>query len=147
MPTQPRTRAARTAWQERFRAAAISFSQVAWHDPRRGLVVTNRDGIRQLCAWDIPSGALRPLTDRPEGVLSGLLTPDGAYVYYLDDHSGDEIGHYVRVPFAGGPAEDITPEMPPYASWGIDSSLAGNRHGLHDRQRRRLSSADDALHL
>ena len=46
-------------------------------------------------------GALTQLTHRSTGKLSGILSPDGRYVYYLDDEQGNEIGHYVRVPFAG----------------------------------------------
>jgi Tol biopolymer transport system component len=37
------------------------------------------------------------------------------------------LGHYVRVPFAGGPPVDITPDLPPYASWGLTHARGGTR--------------------
>jgi dipeptidyl aminopeptidase/acylaminoacyl peptidase len=52
----------------------------------------------------------------------------------LDDELGNEIGHYVRVPFEGGVPEDITPDLPPYnpgfvfmSPLGLAISRAGNR--------------------
>jgi dienelactone hydrolase len=51
-------------------------------------------------------------------------------VYYLDDQLGDEIGHYVRVPYEGGEPHDLTPDMPPYASFSLTESLAGNLVGF-----------------
>lgn len=118
-------------WKARFRAPAIGWTQLAKAAPMHGLVATNRSGVYQLYAWDTPSGHLRPLTDRPEGRLFGYLSPDGAYVYYLDDQQGNEIGHFVRVPFAGGQPQDITPDLPPYSSGGITVSQAGNRLALN----------------
>jgi Tol biopolymer transport system component len=63
--------------------------------------VSTQSSVCQLYAWDVPTGELRQLTDRPEGVLFGGLSPDGCYVYYLEDRQGNEIGHFVRVPFEG----------------------------------------------
>ncbi|HEY5002424.1 MAG TPA: prolyl oligopeptidase family serine peptidase, partial [Ktedonobacteraceae bacterium] len=58
----------------------------------------------------------RCLTDNVDGVWFGVLSPDGRYVYYLDDQKGDEIGHLVRIPYEGeAMPEDITPGMQPYA--------------------------------
>ena len=145
-------------WKQRFRAPAILNTQLAWDNPTRGLVVTNTSDTYQLYAWDVPTGALRQLTDKPAGKMFGWLSPDGRYVYYHDDQGGDELGHYVRVLFEGGapfmspPAtgaevapgnrgtgydggdkgapEDITPELPAYASWSLAISRAGNRIGF-----------------
>src|SRR5262245_12990731 len=36
------------------------------------------------------------------------------------------MGHFVRVPFEGGDPEDITPELPPYAFFGLQGSRANN---------------------
>ena len=69
-------------WKARFRAPTILETQVARLDPRRGLAVSNRSGIYQLYAWDVPSGELRQLTDKPEGLVSGLISPDGEHVYF-----------------------------------------------------------------
>ena len=85
-------------WKERFRASSIAWAAVANLDPRRGLVCTDRDGIFQLYAWDVESGDLRRLTDRETGVVSGLLSSDGRYVYYLQDDGGNEIDTFIFPP-------------------------------------------------
>lgn len=113
-------------WKARFRAPFVGFTQLAKADPTRGLAVTNRSGAHQLYAWHVPTGELRQMTHTPEGKLMGYISPDGHYIYYLKDTGGNEIGHWVRVPFMGGDAQDITPDLPPYASNGLAVSRAGN---------------------
>jgi dipeptidyl aminopeptidase/acylaminoacyl peptidase len=113
-------------WKQRFRAAVIASARIARLDPTRGLVVTNRSGVYQLYAWDVPSGKLRQLTNRAAGVGHGVISPDGCYVYYFEDTNGDEIGHFVRIRFEGGEPEDITPDMPPYPTFGLRISRQGN---------------------
>lgn len=113
-------------WKQRFLAPKIFWSQLRPEAPDRGLVATNLSGKIQLHAWDVPSGALRQVTTREEGVAGGFLSPDGRYIYYLDDHGGNEIGHFVRVPFEGTAREDVTPDLDPYSSFGLSFSRAGN---------------------
>jgi dienelactone hydrolase len=109
------------SWKLRFRTANILGTQVACQVRTRGLVTHNKSGTYQHYAWDIPTGNMRQLTSRPEGAgFQAYISPDGRYVYYLDDKQGNEIGHYVRVAFEGGDPQDITPNLPPY------SSLAGS---------------------
>lgn len=117
-------------WRKRFLAARILWAEVAPQNPARGLVSTNKDGIYQLYAWDLPSGELRQVTDLPAGMMFGNLSAGGNFIYYLRDEGGDEIGHYVRVPFSGGEAEDISPELPPYSSFSITESRMGNLLGF-----------------
>jgi dipeptidyl aminopeptidase/acylaminoacyl peptidase len=112
-------------WKSRFRASNVMWAKIATRNPARGLVCTNRDGVYQLYGWDIASEALHRLTDAPAGVVGGLLSADGEWVYYLRDAGGNEIGHFVRVPFAGGEAQDITPDMPLYASFSMVGSDDG----------------------
>lgn len=116
-------------WKQRFRAPSIAWAQMAHANVNRGLVCTDRDGIYQLYAWDVPSGALRRLTDRPVGVLAGTLSAKGEYVYYMQDEGGNEIGHFVRVPFEGGAPENLTPDLPPYGSFQISESRDGKLLG------------------
>ncbi len=104
------------AWKDRAQAKLVSNTQFAALNPTRGLVTADHDGLPQLHAWDVTTGAFRPLTDKPGGVGFGLLSPDGAFVYYMDDTKGSEIGRYVRVPFGGGPPEEVTPSLPPYSA-------------------------------
>ena len=115
-------------WKERYRASGIWWAQIARREPSRGLTVSTRTGAPQLYAWTVDTGELRQLTHRPDGAFSGLLSPDGSYVYYLRDEQGSETGHYMRVPWEGGDEQDITPDMPPYAAlYRCAVSDAGNR--------------------
>ena len=113
-------------WKQRFRAWSIASTSIAALAPDRGLVVCNRSGVFQLHAWDVASGALTQLTDDPTGRMTGLLSPDGRFVYYLRDESGNEIGHIVRIPYAGGPPKDMTPGCDPYALAGMSISKDGS---------------------
>jgi len=117
-------------WKRRFRAPFILWTQLAKAAPDCGLAVSNRSGEYQLYAWDVPTGELRQLTDRPTGIWFAWLAPDGRYAYYLDDKQGNEIGHYVRIPFEGGEPQDLTPDLLPYSSFTFDASIAGNRIGF-----------------
>lgn len=117
-------------WKQRFRVPVVMWTQLAKSAPTRGLTSSNQSGIFQLYAWDVPSGDLKQLTDIPWGQAFGSISPDGRYVYYLQDEEGNELGHYVRLPFAGGEPEDITPDIPPYSSFGLSFSRASNMIGF-----------------
>ena len=114
-------------WKARFYAPMVLLTQIARANPVRGLAVTNQQlQVFQLYTWDVPTGRLRQLTERPEGMRQGWLSPDGAYVYYFADEKGNELGHIFRVPFSGGEAEDVTPHLLPYTLRGCEMSQAGN---------------------
>ena len=117
-------------WKRRYRAASILWARIAHHRPDRGVVCSNRDGVLQLYAWHVASGELVQVTDDPTGVRLGIISADGNYITYHQDEGGNEIGHYVRVPFAGGDPDDITPKLPPYASHDITQSRLGNISGV-----------------
>jgi dipeptidyl aminopeptidase/acylaminoacyl peptidase len=117
-------------WKQRFRAPELVWTQIAPANPARGLAVNNTSGKYQLYAWDVPSGELRQLTDRPAGILFGALSGDGRYVYYHDDQQGNEIGHFARIPFENGAAQDLTPDLPPYSSFAFTSSGSGSDFGF-----------------
>ena len=76
MTTAPTT-GVEAPWKQRFRAERILGSALAEERPDRGLAVSNRSGRYQLYAWEVPTGELRQLTDRPEGVLFGFLDSHG----------------------------------------------------------------------
>ncbi|HLJ67670.1 MAG TPA: prolyl oligopeptidase family serine peptidase, partial [Chloroflexota bacterium] len=116
-------------WKQRFRAER-RFATLASHDPDRGLVASNRSGRFQLYAWDVPTGRLSQITDRPAGTIFGQIAPNGEWIYFLDDTEGDEIGHYVRFPWSGGAPQDLTPTLPPHAMGSIGASASGSRLGL-----------------
>lgn len=116
-------------WKQRFRAPSIAAAQIARADPSRGLVTSTSTGQYQLYAWDVPSNSLRQITHRSDGTVFGVLSPDGRWVYYLQDEGGNEMGHFVRVPWSGGEPRDITPGVPPYSAFGLSISRAGNMIG------------------
>ncbi len=133
-------------WKQRFRIPEIFGMRIAQANPERGLLTSNVSGQSRLYAWYIPTGEQVCLTNRNEGVWFGVLSPDGRYVYYLDDRQGDEIGHLIRVPYEGGQSEDITPDMPPYAVpfesgvFGLSISRQGNMLGFS-------TATEDGSHL
>lgn len=116
-------------WKQRYRLP-VTWVAIAKAAPERGLAISNRSGVFQLYAWGVGGGEMRQLTHTPTGKIGGYLSPDGRYVYYLDDEAGNEIGHFVRVKFEGGEPEDITPDMPPYASWNISVSRDASALGF-----------------
>ena len=118
-------------WRKRFHATDIRWAVTAQQNPNRGLACTNKDGIYQLYAWEVPTGELRQVTHQPAGVLTGIISSDGNSIYFLKDEGGNEIGHFVRVPFAeGGEAEDVSPELPSYSSFIIRQNRQGNLTGF-----------------
>jgi Tol biopolymer transport system component len=117
-------------WKERFRAPRVVSAELASGTGSRALVVSNQSGLYQLYGLDIDSRAMTQLSDSPRGKLFGAISADGRWVFYLRDEGGNEIGHFVRVPFEGGEAQDITPTLPPYSSFFISTSRDGKRIGM-----------------
>ncbi len=115
------------AWQERFRARAVHWTEPAAGDRTRALAMSNRTGVGQLYTWEIGTNALAQITDRPEGTVEGAISADGTAVFFVDDDHGDEIGHWVRVSAGGGATQDLTPNLAPYTSYDISVSADG-RH-------------------
>jgi dienelactone hydrolase len=116
-------------WKKRYRASSIRVTAIAANAPTRGLVLTDRGSSTvQWYAWDVATNDLRQLTHTPGGHAQPLyLSPDGRWVCYLLDKQGNEIGHYVRMPYEGGDPADLTPDLPPYASFFFHLSRNGRR--------------------
>jgi len=113
-------------WQKRFRCPKVYAASFAEGNPDRGLVVGSRDGMTvQLFAWQVGSGQVNPVTASRHGVAKGWIDPAGEFIYYLRDDDGSELGHLVRVPFGGGPAQDLTPELADYTLRGVGFDRAG----------------------
>ncbi len=117
-------------WVQRFRAPTVLWTGLAKAAPTRGLAASNQSGVYQLYAWDVRSGQLRQLTNKPQGVVFGSISPDGCYVYYFDDESGNEIGHWVRVPYEGGDPQTIAPDIDPYSTFFLGFSQHGRTLGF-----------------
>ncbi|MFJ6617324.1 S9 family peptidase [Kitasatospora sp. NPDC091335] len=107
------------AWEQRFRAARVSLPDWAEDAPDRALYVSNATGTYEVYAWDRATGTHRQVTDRPNGTTDAELSPDGDWVWWFDDHDGDEFGVWRRQPFAGGPDEEAVPGLAPSYSAGL----------------------------
>jgi Tol biopolymer transport system component/dienelactone hydrolase len=112
-------------WKKRFRAQMIAQAVIAPGNTERGLVATDLEGTLQLHAWDVQTGTLSSRTAFPAGIRRGFLSPNGRWIYYHHDNRGDEIGYLYRIPWAGGTAVNVTPEMPEYAMLTCTESLDG----------------------
>ena len=110
-------------WQARFHAPIVGFPQWSHHAPDRLIYASSESGVYQLHAWDRVTGERRQITNEPVGLISGEVTPDGEWVVWLRDATGDESGVWVAAPFAGGPAEPFLEGLPT----GWDEGLAIGR--------------------
>jgi dipeptidyl aminopeptidase/acylaminoacyl peptidase len=113
-------------WKERFRARSVNWTRPSPLDRRRAVAMSDRSGKPELYAWVVGSPELRQLTDRPDGTFLGKISGDGRYVLWVEDRAGDELGHWVRMPFEGGPVEDLTPDLPAYASFSLHARPGGS---------------------
>ncbi len=113
-------------WKQRFRAWRVNGTSIAPNNPARGLAMSNRSGLTQAYAWDVGTGDLRQLTNRPTGLAVAYLDPGGEWVYFLDDDHGNELGHISRISWHGGEVEDLTPDAAPYALGGMRISRDGS---------------------
>ncbi|MCF3119332.1 S9 family peptidase [Streptomyces arenae] len=98
-------------WEKRFRAPRVSLPDWAEDAPQRSLFVSNATGTYELYAWDRATGAQRQVTDRPNGTTDGVLSPDGAWIWWFSDTDGDEFGTWLRQPFDGGADEPAVPGL------------------------------------
>ena len=110
-------------WQARFHAPIVGFPYWSRHAPDRLIYASSESGVYQLHAWDRATGERRQITSEPVGLISGALTPDGEWVVWHRDTTGDESGEWVAAPFAGGPAEPFIEGLP----IGWDEGLAIGR--------------------
>ncbi|NUM43193.1 MAG: S9 family peptidase [Anaerolineales bacterium] len=121
-------------WKLRYRAPRVANCQIAKHAPTRGVIGSNQSGLFQLYAWDVPTGQTRQLTHKAGGQIAYTFSPDGNYLYFLQDEHGNELGHFARFPYAStleaGPVEDLTPDLPKYSPAGNWLSRSGRVFGF-----------------
>jgi hypothetical protein len=130
-------------WEKRFRAPRVSLPDWAEDAPDRSLFVSNATGTYELYAWDRATGAQRQVTDRPNGTTDGVLTPDGAWIWWFDDTDGDEFGVWRRQPFHGGPDEEAVPGLEP----SYPAGLALGRDGRTAVVGRSADEEGTSIHL
>jgi len=111
--------ASNARWQARFRAPRITLPDWALDAPDRCLYLSDQTGIVELYAWDRADDTHRQVTDRPNGTLSGALTPDGEQIWWFDDTDGDEWGQWLAEPFGGGTDPPATHGIEPAYSAGL----------------------------
>ncbi|MGI5268398.1 S9 family peptidase [Nonomuraea sp. CA-218870] len=112
-------------WQARFRASRMSLPSYAPLAPNRSIYRSNASGTWEVYAWDRASGAVRQVTDRPAGTAHAAIDPTGRWIYWFADTDGDELGRWLRQPFAGGPDEPVAPDIPAGQTPGIALSSTG----------------------
>jgi dipeptidyl aminopeptidase/acylaminoacyl peptidase len=110
-------------WQRRFRAPIVGFPTWSNDAPDRLLYASSESGVYQLHAWDLATGERRQITNEPVGLIAGEVTPDGEWVVWHRDITGDESGVWVTAPFKGGDAETLVEALPS----GWDEGLAIGR--------------------
>ncbi len=94
-------------WRRRFRAPRTTLPEWADEAAERLLYGSNHSGKWELYAWDRAADEHHQLTDRREGTRDGAIDNTGERVWWFDDTDGDELGRWMRVPFAGGTAEPV----------------------------------------
>ena len=149
-------------WQRRFRAPIVGFPHWSRHAPDRLIYASSESGVYQLHAWDLATGRKRQVTSEPVGLISGEITPDGEWVIWHRDLTGDESGVWVATPFAdgtGGTAEPLIEGLP--AGWDEGMSIGRTRTaaGVSDRDgfavfvadggglARRIATSSESLQL
>jgi dienelactone hydrolase len=113
-------------WEHRFYDRTILWMNPALNAPHRAILVLNSSGKFQLHSHDFVTKFSYQLTKKSQGTLFGSISPNGEYVFYLNDIKGGEYGHFMRVPFWGGHAIDITPSLPQYYSYEVSVNNTGN---------------------
>lgn len=114
-------------WRERFTAPRLHAIRVGPADRTAGAAVMIDDNGAQLHAWDVTTGATRPVPIPPAVIrIAWWLGHDGRYAYVVSDEGGNEMGHLTAVDLRdGGRAVDLTPDVPPYMCRGVGISRSG----------------------
>ena len=107
-------------WRARYTAPRMSRPGWARDAPDRCLYTSNASGTTEVYVWDRATDLHRRVTDRPSGTYAATLAPDGELVWWFADTDGDEHGHWVTEPFAGGADEPALPGVEDGYSAGLD---------------------------
>ncbi|PIQ66647.1 MAG: hypothetical protein COV96_00305 [Candidatus Zambryskibacteria bacterium CG11_big_fil_rev_8_21_14_0_20_42_18] len=106
-----------------FETTAVQYLFTSSVTSHRALVVSNISGNYQLHVVDFKTGLSYQVTNSPHGALFGSISPDGEYIYTLKDQSGGEFGHFARVLFGSKETINISPNLPPYFSYSVSTSI------------------------
>lgn len=131
------------SWEARFAAFVVNDFSLAAEVPDRAVVAAGGIEPHQLHAWDRRTNSLRPLTSGPNGILAGVISTDGRWVYYVDD-AASETGVLVRIPFDGGEPVPVDPDLPPgtIVGWGVAPGRLAFTLLVEDRFEHRIADND-----
>ena len=104
-------------WEARFRAPRNLWVRIADRRPERAIACSNVTGVYQIHRWQVGEPVGEAMSAFPTGKAAAWMSPDGEWVVWHADRAGDEVGHFVAVPWAGGEPVDLTPDLPGYASF------------------------------
>lgn len=121
-------------WQQRFRAPIVGFPVWSNHAPDRLIYASSESGVYQLHAWDRATGERRQVTSEPVGLISGEITPDGEWIVWHRDTTGDESGVWVAAPFTGGAAEPFVEGLPEAWDQGLSIGRQRTAAATSDRE-------------
>jgi len=107
-------------WRARFTAPRMSRPAWARDAPDRSLYTSNASGTTEVYVWDRATDLHRQVTDRPSGTYAATLTPGGEAVWWFADTDGDELGHWISEPFAGGEPSEALPGVEDGYPAGLD---------------------------
>ena len=114
-PTRPDSQVA--PWEARFRAPRTLWVRMAARRSERAIACSNVSGVYQIHRWKVGEPIGEAMSSFPTGKGMAWISPDGEWVVWHADRAGDEVGHFVAVPWSGGEPIDLTPELPGFASF------------------------------
>src|SRR5205807_10457603 len=88
----------RNRWESRYRLVRRGLVGFAELSPNRVLITSNESGTFQLETRDLATRKNHVLTRGGAGRTAGAISPDGKFVYYVEDSGGSEVGGWVRLP-------------------------------------------------
>jgi dienelactone hydrolase len=104
-------------WEARFRAPRTLWVRMADRRPERAIACSNVSGVYQIHRWQVGEPIGEAMSSFPTGKAQAWISPDGEWVVWHADRAGDEVGHFVAVPWPGGEPIDLTPDLPGFASF------------------------------
>jgi dipeptidyl aminopeptidase/acylaminoacyl peptidase len=108
-------------WEQRFRAPRVLLPDWARRAPDRCCVVATTRGVLQVHSFDARARRLQVATDRAAGTDNATIDPLGRWLWWFDDHDGDEYGVWRRQPFGSPPRR--RPETPLRLAPAYDAGL------------------------
>jgi dienelactone hydrolase len=88
-------------WKARFHAARMTLPEWAALRPDHCVFVSNASGTFEIYTWDRSTGTTKQITARPTGTTLGTIDPAGEWIWWFDDHAGDEFGVWRKIRFDG----------------------------------------------